>query len=74
MVGMQNFVDAFKTSKQSFIGAFSVCMTTPLTLYRMEGEGGKKVPYQFSPVTSTNVEASPQNVLSFSFDPFATLV
>ena len=34
----------------------------------------KRPPYQFSPVTSTNVGISPQNILTFSFNPFATLV
>ena len=28
---MQNFQDAFETYKQSFIIAFSICMTVPLT-------------------------------------------
>ena len=28
----------------------------------------------FSPVTSTNVRFGPQNFLTFSFNPFATLV
>ena len=37
--------------------------------------GGKKVPpISFSSVTSANVGISPQSVLTFSFDPFATLV
>ena len=40
-----------------------------------EGGGGKKAnPTNFSPVTSTNVGISPQNFLTFSFNPFATLV
>ena len=30
--------------------------------------------YQFFPVTSTNVGISPQNFVTFSFNPFATLV
>ena len=34
------------------------------------GGGGKKAP----PVTSTNLGFGPQNFLTFSFDPFATLV
>ena len=34
-----------------------------LTLFRKEGRG-----------TFTNVRTSPQNFLTFSFDPFATLV
>ena len=37
-------------------------------------EGAKRPPTSFSPVTSTNVGISPQNFLTFSFNPFATLV
>ena len=41
-----------------------------------EGEGKKppSLPTSFPPVISTNEETSPQNLLTFSFDPFATLV
>ena len=40
-----------------------------------EGGAGKKAPRtSFSPVTSTNVGFGPQNFLTFSFNPFATLV
>ena len=43
-----------------------------------EGVGGGEVqrgpPTSFFPVTSTNVRVSPQNFLTFSFIPFATLV
>ena len=39
------------------------------------GGGGKKAPpTSFSPVTSTNLGFGPKNFLTFSFDPFATLV
>ena len=38
------------------------------------GGGQKDPPTSFSPVTSTNVGISPQNFLTFSFNPFATLV
>ena len=49
-------------------------ITNALTLLRM-GEGAKKAPStSFSRVTSTNVEMSPQNFLTLSFNPFATLV
>ena len=42
----------------------------PLTLFRMGRRVGKKVPpTSFSPVTSTNVGISPQNFLTFSFNP-----
>ena len=43
-----------------------------LPLFRM---GGKKaLSTSFSLVTSTNLGISPQNFLTFSFDPFVTLV
>ena len=32
IVGMRNFQDTFKTRKRSFISAFSIYMTVPLTL------------------------------------------
>ena len=40
------------------------------------GGHGKKAPTptSFSPVTSTKVGISPQNFLTFSFNPFSTLV
>ena len=39
------------------------------------GGGGKKAPpTSFSPVASTNVGISPQNFLTFSFNPFDGLV
>ena len=48
--------------------------TAVLTLFRIGGWGKKVPPTSFSPVTSTNVGFSPQNLLAFSFNPFATLV
>ena len=44
-----------------------------LTLLRIGG-GQKGSPTRFSPVTSTNVEFSPQRFLTFNFNPIATLV
>ena len=39
------------------------------------GGGGKKAPpTSFSPLTSTDVGISPQNFLTFIFDPFPALV
>ena len=38
------------------------------------GAGEKAPPVGFSPVTSTNVGISPQNVLVYSFNPFVTLM
>ena len=50
--------------------------TLPLTLFRMGvgGSGQKGPPNNFSPITSTNVEISPQIFLTLSCNPFCTLV
>ena len=46
-----------------------------LALQPYSGWGGpKRPPTSFSHVTSTNVGFGPQNLLTFSFNPFATLV
>ena len=47
--------------------------TMSSTLFRMGG-GAKRPPTSFSPVTPTNVGFGPKNFLTFSFNPFATLV
>ena len=41
-----------------------------------DGGGGQKAPppTSFSPVTSANVGLRPQNILTFSFNPFAIMV
>ena len=36
-------------------------------------QDGAPSPASFSPVTSTNVGIRPQNFLTFSFNPFATV-
>ena len=51
---------------------FHVSITKFLTLFKM-GEA-KRPPTSFSPVTSTNVGVNLQDFLTFSFNPFATLV
>ena len=45
---------------------------TILTLFKIKGQKGS--PYQFFLATSTNIEIIPQNFLTFSLKPFATLV
>ena len=40
----------------------------------MRGAGAKKPPISFSLITSTNIGISSQNLLTFSFNPFATLL
>ena len=55
-----------------------------LVINRIQDEGGgggggekkkqKGPPTSFSPVTSTNVGIGSQNFLTFSFDPFPTLL
>ena len=39
-----------------------------------DGDGPKRTPTLFYPVAPTNVRISPQNVLVFSFNIFATLL
>ena len=47
----------------------------PIQDRRWGGEGHRKEPpTSFFPVTSTIVEISPQNLLTFSFNPFGTLM
>ena len=45
-----------------------------LTLFGMGGQGGGGLSTSFSPVSSTNVEFSSQNFLTFNLNPFAILV
>ena len=46
-----------------------------VTLFRMGGGVEQKnPPTSLFPVTSTNIRISPQNVLTFCFRPFATLL
>ena len=48
-----------------------------LTLFSLgvkEGGGGNSPLTSFFPVSSTNVEISPQNFSTFSFNPFSPLV
>ena len=45
-----------------------------LTVFSMGGRGKGANSTSFSSVTSANVEISPQNFLTFSCNPFATLV
>ena len=48
-----------------------LCCVNPI----QDGVGGKMaLTTSFSSVTSVNVGISPQNFLTFSFNPFATLV
>ena len=52
-------------------------MLIRITLFRMGDGGGRQKappPTSFSSVTSTKVGVSPQNFLTFSFNPFATVV
>ena len=42
---MRNFQHSFETRKQSFIGAFSICMTLPLKKHR--GREKEKVMFKF---------------------------
>ena len=66
--GIGNFLTtlkAFKTQKE-----LHHCLTT---LNPIQDGGEQKGPF-FFPVTFTNVGISPLNFLTFSFNPFVTLV
>ena len=68
--------DFFKIATEHWWAAASA-LTLLLTLFRMgrgEGRGKKPPPYQFFPCNFYKVGISPQNFLTFSFNPFATLV
>ena len=49
---------------------FTICSFNAI----QDGGGAKDSPTSFSPVTPTNVRISPKNFLTFSFNPFDTLV
>ena len=56
---------------------FLIGSLTPYSGWGVGGGGGetkRPVRTSFSPIPSTNVGISPQNFLTFSFNPFATLV
>ena len=56
----------------SFLCAGKVSWITKLLNPIQDVGGDKTSPYQFSPVISPNIGFSPQNSLTFSFNPFAT--
>ena len=68
----QQIFDNINLDRQSTIAEIIWTLKTVLTLFKMGG--AKSPPTSFSPVTSPNVGISPQNLLTFSFNPFATLV
>ena len=64
---LRQFLLVHNRLRQSFY-----CCT--LTLFRMGAPKSPPPPTSFSRVTSTNVGFGPKNFLTFSFNPFATLV
>ena len=62
-----------KTIKQ-FQSRAKELFINPLPDRWVGGGGQKGPPTSFSPVTSTNVGFGPQNLLTFSFNSFATQV
>ena len=61
-------IDWFKGIRNKHLCKFVVFDINPIQ------DGRKGPPTSFSPVTSTNVGFGRQNFLTFSFDPFTTLV
>ena len=64
----------FKSRIFIIIFNFKVCIWTSLNPVQDGGRDKKAVCTHFFPVTSTNIEHSPQNFLTFNFNPFATLL
>ena len=61
--------------KKLFTDVIKTLMLEILATFNPIQDRGKKAPLaSCSTVTSTNVEISPQNFLTFSFNPFATLM
>ena len=52
----------------------SFCISNMKNINRIQDGGQKGPPASFSSVTSANVEFSPQNFRTFSFNPFAAPV
>ena len=76
VTGKWNIVN--DNSKENYdVGNKIIYNTEVLNLFRI-GERGvgeaKWPPTSFSPVTSAKIGVSPQNLLTFGFNPFATLV
>ena len=64
--------NSFCFLKKLYIRSKQVVSTYVFTLFRMGGEGQKAPSTSFSPATSASVGISPENFLSFSFNPFVT--
>ena len=64
----------FKSRIFIIIFNFKVCICASLNPVQDGGQDEKAVPTRFFPMTSTNIEHSPQNFLTFNFNPFATLL
>ena len=71
-------VSLFKIDTLNFTIYILTILTCPLTLFRIGGGGGggckKSLRTSFSALISTNVGTSTQNFLTFSFNPFVTLL
>ena len=65
------FVYLFLLKSNDWIKVYFM-LSLKLALFRMEG--AKRPPTSFSPVTFPNVEISPRDVLTYSFNLFVTLL
>ena len=68
-------LDIFNIFRNVCIKYYSPKQRRVLNPIKDGGRRGKKSPpTSFSPITSTNVGTNPQSFLSYSFDPFVTLL
>ena len=77
-LSMKQITQFFLEGERSTLVTFHKGLVSSLclTILRVQGVGGvkKAPPNRFSSVTSANIGISLQNFLTFSFNPFATLV
>ena len=79
-LSMKQITQFFLEGERSTLVTFHKGLVSSLCLTILRGAGGggegvkKAPPNRFSSVTSANIGISLQNFLTFSFNPFATLV
>ena len=69
----KEFVESFRAPEELLGDVLENMFLNPIQYWDRGGRGGEPTT-SFPPITSTNVEISPQNFLIFSFNPFVTLV
>ena len=66
---MRNFQDTFETCKRSSIGAFSICMTVPLSFLRIYYQKLVKLLLKYSSFQRQKPELLTGNILMQKIEP-----